>query len=138
MKRRDVIALLGTAAAWPLMARAQPADRMRRVGVFINYEAADPEAQVRVGALLQGMQEKGWSLGRNLRLDHRWGAGDSDHYRRQAAELVALAPDAILCSSGAIVAAFQRASRTVPIVFAGVVDPVGAGLVTSLARPGGN
>src|SRR5262245_61622966 len=128
MKRREFITLLGGAAtAWPLVAWAQPAERVRRVGVFINYEAADPEGQVRVGAVLQGMQEKGWSLGRNLRLDHRWGAGDSDHYRRFAAELVALAPDAILCSSGAIVAALQRVSRTVPVVFAGIIDPVGAG-----------
>ncbi len=139
MRRRDVITLLGGAAAgWPLAVRAQQSDRIRRIGVLTNLAADDPESQARVAAFLQGLQEFGWSVGRNVRIDYRWGAGDSDRTRRYAAELVALAPDVVLTSGATAVAPLLHASRSVPIVFAQVPDPVGAGFVTSLARPGGN
>jgi putative ABC transport system substrate-binding protein len=138
-KRRDFIALLGgAAAAWPLAARAQQGEKMRRISVLMNLAADDAEGQGRLAAFLQGLQEAGWSVGRNVRVDLRWGAGDPELYRSYAAELVALAPDVIL-GAGAIVAlALQRASRIIPIVFANTSDPVGSGLVASLARPGGN
>jgi putative ABC transport system substrate-binding protein len=139
VRRRDVITLLGGAAAgWPLAVRAQQSDRIRRIGVLTNLAADDPESQARVAAFLQGLQEFGWSVGRNVRIDYRWGAGDSDRTRRYAAELVALAPDVVLTSGATAVAPLLHASRSVPIVFAQVPDPVGAGFVTSLARPGGN
>jgi putative ABC transport system substrate-binding protein len=138
MKRREFISLLGgAAAAWPLPARAQQPDRMRRIGVLMNLAADDPEASVRFAAFLQGLQELGWAIGRNMSIDTRWGAGDIERYRRYAAELVALEPDVIL-AGGAATGPLQQATRKVPIVFAAVVDPVGAGLVASLARPGGN
>ncbi len=139
MKRRDVIALAGGAAvAWPLAVRAQQAERMRRIGVLMNLGADDAEGQARLAAFLQGLQEAGWAVGRNVRIDLRWGAGDADHFRKQAAELVALAPDVILASGIPAATPLLQATRTVPIVFAQVVDPVGAGLVASMARPGGN
>ncbi len=139
MRRRDFITLLGgTAAAWPLAARAQQPERMRRVGGLVNLSADDPEGQARVAAFLQGLQEAGWAVGRNVRIDIRWGAGDAERIRRNATELVALAPDVIFANTFPIVVALQQATRAVPIVFAGLIDPVGAGLVTSLARPGGN
>ena len=138
MKRREFITLLGGAAtAWPLAARAQQ-ERMRRVGVLMNLTADDPEASARVTALAQSLQQLGWTDGRNVRIDYRWGAVDTDHSRRYAAELVALAPDVILAAGSPAVAALQQAARTVPIVFLQVVDPVGAGFVDSLAQPGGN
>jgi putative ABC transport system substrate-binding protein len=137
MIRREFIAGLGSAAAWSMVARAQQPERMRRIGVFMNFASDDPEGQARVGAFLQGLQETGWSLGRNMRIDYRWGVGDADH-RRNAAELVALAPDAILASGTTAAAAVQRVSRTVPIVFATAVDPVGRGVIANLARPDGN
>jgi putative ABC transport system substrate-binding protein len=121
-----------------MAARAQQSERMRRIGVFMNFASDDPEGQARVGAFLQGLQETGWSLGRNMRIDYRWGVGDADLYRRNAAELVALAPDAILASGTTAAAAVQRVSRTVPIVFASAVDPVGRGVIANLARPDGN
>jgi ABC-type uncharacterized transport system substrate-binding protein len=139
MKRRDFIALLGgAAAAWPLAARAQQPGRMRRIGVLMNAGADDADGQARVIAFVQALQELGWTNGRNARIDIRWGAGDAERYRQYAAELLALAPDVILAPTSAVVAALQRATRTVPIVFVGVIDPVGAGFVASLARPGGN
>jgi putative ABC transport system substrate-binding protein len=139
MRRRDFITLLGgVAAAWPFTARAQQPDRMRRIGVFMNLAADDPEAKLFVEAFLQGLQQLGWTDGRNLRLDYRWGAGDADRYRRYAAELVPLAPDVILATTTSMVQAMQQASRTVPIVFVNLIDPVGGGVVASLARPGGN
>ena len=139
MKRREFITLLGgAAAAWPLAARAQQAERMRRIGVLMNLAADDAEGQGRVEAFLQGLQELGWTDGRNVRIDYRWAAGDTDRFRRYAEELLALAPDVILASASATVGALQQATRTVPIVFANVGDPVGAGFVDSLARPGGN
>jgi putative ABC transport system substrate-binding protein len=138
MKRREFITFLGGAAAWPLAARAQqqPA-RVQRIGVLINLAADDPETQARVGAFLQGLQEFGWSIGRNLRIESRFTA-DNTKLPGYAEELVALAPDVILATSGATVGALQQASRSVPIVFAGTADPVGSGFVDSLARPGGN
>jgi putative tryptophan/tyrosine transport system substrate-binding protein len=139
MRRREFITLLGgAAAAWPFAARAQQGQRVRRIGLLMNLTADDRESQVRVAAFLQGLQELGWTVGRNLRIDTRWGAGDLDRYRRYAAELVALAPDVVLTAGGAAVSAMQRATRDAPIVFVTVTDPVGGGLVASLARPGGN
>ena len=139
MRRREFISLLGGAAAvWPFAARAQQGERMRRIGVLMNFAADDPEAQSRNAAFLQGLSELGWTVGRNLRIDYRWGAGDPDRYRQYAAELLALAPDVILANSSAALASLLQATRTVPIVFTTVADPVGAGYVDSLARPGGN
>jgi len=138
MRRREFIAGVGSAAAWPVAVRAQPGDRVRRIGVLLNRESDDPEAQARNAAFLQGLQELGWTVGRNVRIDYRWGGGNADRHRGLAAELVALAPDVILAATGAVVGALQQVSRTVPIVFVGVIDPVGGGWVESLARPGGN
>jgi putative ABC transport system substrate-binding protein len=136
--RREFITLLGGAAAWPRAARAQQSERVRRIGVLMNATAEEPEAQSYVAAFQQGMQEFGWSVGRNLRIDLRWGGGDADLTRRYAAELAALSPDVMLAARGPVVSTMQRASRTLPIVFAQSIDPVGAGIVASLARPGGN
>jgi putative ABC transport system substrate-binding protein len=139
MKRREFITLLGGAVAWPQAARAQQAERMRRIGVLMAIAADDPQSQRRMTAFVQGLQELGWTDGRNIRIDTRWtGGGDTDRMRRQAAELVALTPDVILASGGSVVGALLEASRTTPIVFTLTVDPVGAGFVASLARPGGN
>ena len=138
MKRREFIMLIGGAAAWPLAARAQQPERMRRIGLLMNRAADNPEGQDRIVAFHQGLQELGWSVGRNVRIDTRWGEDNAERERKYAAELVALAPDVILASGTLSVAALQTVSRTLPIVFAGVTDPVGAGFVNSLARPGGN
>jgi len=136
--RREFITLLGgAAAAWPLAARAQ-SERMRRVGVLMNLAADDAEGQARVAAFLHQLQRLGWTEGRNLRIDYRWGAIDAERIHRDVADLVALAPDVLLASFIQGVAALQQVTRTVPIVFVTVVDPVGGGLVDSLARPGGN
>src|SRR5262249_20641199 len=137
--RRDFITLLGGAAAsWPLAARAQQPERVRRIGVLMNRAADNPEGQDRLAAFHQGLQELGWSVGRNVRIDTRWGEDDANRTRKYAAELVALAPDIVLASGTLSVAALQDISRTLPIVFAAVADPVGAGFVDSLARAGGN
>ena len=138
MKRRAFITLLGGAVAWPLAVRAQETQRVRRIGVLMNTSADDPEGQARIAAFHQGLQEWGWTLGRNARIDVRWGAVDADNSRRYAAELVALAPDVILASASAAMGALQQTTRTLPIVFVSIIDPVGAGFVESLARPGGN
>jgi putative tryptophan/tyrosine transport system substrate-binding protein len=139
LKRREFITLLGSAAAaWPLAARAQQHKRMRRIGILMNLAADDPQAQARVAAFLQGLQEAGWAVGRNVEIDIRWGDRDAERNRKNVAELVALKPDAVLGTTFPIVKALQEAAREVPIVFAGIIDPVGAGLVASLARPGGN
>ena len=139
MQRREFITLLGGAAvAWPRAARAEQADRMRRVGVLEARTADDREAQARLAAFLQGLQELGWTDGRNVRIDYRWAAADADRSRTYAAELVAVAPDVILAAGSLSVAALQQTSRTVPIVFVNIIDPVGAGFVARLARPGGN
>jgi len=136
--RREFITLLGGAAAWPLAARAQQADRVRRIGVLANSAADDPLGQARHGAFLQGLQQAGWTIGRNVQIETRWAAGDADRLRTNAAELVALKPDVILATGNAGAAPLLHATRTVPIVFVIVPDPVGAGFVDSLARPGGN
>jgi putative ABC transport system substrate-binding protein len=122
----------------PLGVRAQQRERIRRIGVLMNLASDDTEAQARLAAFHQGLQQLGWTVGRNLQIDYRWGAGDLDRFRKYAAELVALAPDVILSAGSPSVAALQRATRTVPIVFVTVVDPVSSGFVDSLARPGGN
>jgi putative tryptophan/tyrosine transport system substrate-binding protein len=139
LKRREFVTLLGgVAAAWPLAARAQQPERMRRIGVLINLAADDPEGQAREAAFLQGLQQLGWTDGRNLRIDIRRTLGDAERTRRYAAELVALAPDVILVTGSNALGPLLQATRTVPIVFVVVPDPVGAGFVDSLARPGGN
>jgi ABC-type uncharacterized transport system substrate-binding protein len=140
MRRREFVSLIGGAAvAWPLAAaQAQQLDRMRRIGVLIPLAAHDPESQARSAAFLRGLSESGWTVGRNVQIDFRWAAGDADNIRKYAAELVALAPDVILGAGIPIVTALLQATRTLPIVFAGVADPVGAGFVASLARPSGN
>jgi putative tryptophan/tyrosine transport system substrate-binding protein len=139
MKRREFITLIGGAAVpWPLAARAQQRKPMRRVGVLMPFAANDPQVQTRNAAFLQGLQQLGWTVGDNIQIDYRWSGGNEDDTRKYAAELVALAPDVIFTSGSAAVGPLQRATRTVPIVFAGVPDPVGAGFVDSLARPGGN
>jgi putative tryptophan/tyrosine transport system substrate-binding protein len=139
MRRREFITLLGAAAvAGPLAARAQQTERMRRVGVLNTLAADDPESPVRVAAFEQGLQQLGWRAGDNVRIDYRWGAGDADRIRRYAAELAALAPDVILTTGSSGAGPLLQATRTVPIVFVVVPDPVGAGFVDSLARPGGN
>jgi ABC-type uncharacterized transport system substrate-binding protein len=139
MRRREFITLLGgAAAAWPLAARAQQSDRMRRVGVLMSVAANDPEGQARLAAFLQGLQEFGWSVGRNVRIDIRWSAGNIEDIRKYATELVALASEIILASGGSVVGPLLQVTRTVPVVFTQTPDPVAAGFVASLARPGGN
>src|SRR5262245_27481794 len=138
MRRRQFITLLGGAAAWPLAARAQQGERMRRIGVLVNLASDDAEAQTRLAAFQQGLQQLGWSVGHNVKIDYRWGAGDADRIRKFAAELVALGPDVILSTGSPSVAPLQHATNTVPIVFVTVIDPVGSGFVDSLAQPGGN
>jgi putative ABC transport system substrate-binding protein len=138
VRRRDFITLLGGAAAWPFAVRAQQGERVRRIGVFMPLAADDPESLARVGAFLQELQALGWTDGRNVRIDYRWAAGDAERIRRYAGELAALAPDVILAAGGAVVPSLLQATRTVPIVFTQTPDPVGAGFVNSLARPGGN
>jgi putative ABC transport system substrate-binding protein len=135
MRRREFVALLATAVTWPLAAQAQ---RMRRIGVFMNYAEDTPQSQARLASFLEEMQELGWTAGRNVQIDYRWGVADSDRNRRNAAELVAFAPDVILASATAVTAALVQTTRTIPIVFVNVVDPVGAGFVQSMARPSGN
>ena len=131
MKRRDFITLLGGAAAWPLAARAQQRERMRRIGVLLNLGSDDQEGQTRNAAFLQALQELGWTVGRNIRIDYRWGAGNAELYRKHAADLVALAP-------ASTIGPVLQTTRTVPIVFVNVTDPVAGGFMESLARPGGN
>jgi len=138
MNRRAFIAFLGGAASWPLAARAQQPERTRRVGVLMGLAAGDPEGQARRAAFLEGLQQLGWTDGRNVRIDTRWGAGNAEEIRKYAAELVALTPDVILASGGSVVGPLLQVTRTVPIVFTQTPDPVGAGYVESLARPGGN
>ena len=139
MKRRTFITLLGGAAAWPLAARAQQqGERVKRIGLLMPLAADDPQSQRRVTALVQALQPLGWTDGRNVQIEMRWAAGDPDRFRRYAAELVALAPDVILAGAVSSMVVLQQATRTVPVVFVQVTDPVGAGFVASLARPGGN
>jgi putative ABC transport system substrate-binding protein len=139
VKRREFITLLGGAAVtWPAVARAQQRERMRHIGVLMNRAADNPEGQDRLAAFHQGLQELGWGVGRNVRIETRWSEDNADQTVKHAAELVALAPDIVLASGTLAVTALQHISRTLPIVFAAVADPVGAGIVDSLAHPGGN
>jgi putative tryptophan/tyrosine transport system substrate-binding protein len=138
MRRRQFIALIGGAAAWPLAAGAQQAEQMRRIGVLMNRAADDPDGQACVATFQQALQQLGWSDGGNVRIDTRWGANDVDRDRRYAAELAALAPDVVLAAGTLSVAALQHVTRSLQIVFVQVSDPVGAGLVDTLARPGGS
>jgi putative tryptophan/tyrosine transport system substrate-binding protein len=138
VRRRDFITLFGGAAALPLAARAQQRERMRRIGVLTPFAADDAEGHARLTAFAQGLQQLGWTVGQNIHIDYRWGDGKADTMRKYAAELVALAPEVILANSSAAVSPLLQATRTVPIVFTSVTDPVGGGLVASLARPGGN
>jgi ABC-type uncharacterized transport system substrate-binding protein len=139
IRRREFVVTLGSAAtAWPFAARAQQGERVRRVGVLMNLAPEDPESQRRVIAFVQGLQDLGWTDGRNVRIETRWGASDPERNRRYAAELVALAPDVILASGTPVLVALQRESRSIPIVFTAIVDPVGAGFAERLSRPGGN
>ena len=139
MRRRDFIKVIaGSAVAWPLAARAQHPERMRRIGVILGATADDAEFQAWFGAFLQGLQQSGWSIGQNVRIDTRWATANAAEIRRHAAELVALAPDVILAHGASTVGPLLQATRTVPIVFPVAGDPVGAGFVDSLARPGGN
>jgi putative ABC transport system substrate-binding protein len=137
VKRREFVALIGGAAAWPLAARAQQADRMRRIGVLMNT-TANAEQQTNLAAFLQGLQQLGWTDGRNVRIDTRWAGGDALEIRRHAGELAALAPDVILTTGTAGMGPLLQATHTIPIVFNNVADPVGAGFVDTLARPGRN
>ena len=138
MKRRDFIAGVAATAAVPLAARAQQRERMRLIGVLLPATADEAEMQARIAAFHQGLQQSGWTIGRNVRIDTRWATTDAAEIRRHAAELVALAPDVILAHAATTVGPLLQATRTVPVVFPAVVDPVGAGFVDSLARPGGN
>src|SRR5262249_13058542 len=135
-KRRKFITLLGGAAAWPLAARAQ--ERVRRIGLLMNFASDDAEGQARLTAFREGLRQLGWTEGGDVRIETRWGAGDPDRVRHYAVGLLALVPDVILANSSAALASLLQATRTVPIVFTTVADPVGAGYVDSLARPGGN
>src|SRR5215472_376749 len=138
IERRKFLATLGSAAACPLAARALQGKRMRRVGALMPYAANDPQVQTRNAAFLQGLQQLGWTVGNNVQIDYRWSAGNEDDTRKYAAELIALAPDVIFASGSAAVGPLRRATSNVPIVFVVTPDPVGAGFVDSLARPGGN
>jgi putative tryptophan/tyrosine transport system substrate-binding protein len=136
--RREVITLLGGAAAWPLAARAQQANRVRRIGVFMNKAADDAQGRLEVSAFEAALNERGWKVGGNVRIEYRWGAGDSSRYPALAAELVAQAPEVLMAVGGTAVGALQQATRELPIVFVGTTDPINRGLVASLSRPGGN
>ena len=138
LKRREFITLLGGAAVWPVAAAAQQRERMRRISVLMSLAADDAESSARIAAFHQGLEGFGWSVGRNLRIETRWGAGNGERMRQYAADLVALAPDAILAGASPATRGLKQATRTIPIVFANVTDPISAGFVESLARPGGN
>ena len=138
MRRRSFIQRIAAFAAWPLAARAQQRERMRRIGMLMTYSANDPQAQTRNAAFLQGLQQLGWTVGQNVQIDYRWSAGNLDDTRKDAANLVALAPDVIFAPGTAGLGPALQATRSIPIVFALVTDPVGSGFINSLARPGGN
>ena len=139
MKRRDFLYAVASAAlGWPLVSRAQQAEPMRRIGVLMPYAANDAQAQARNAAFLQELQQLGWTVGRNIQIDYRWSEGSADETRKNVAELIALAPDVIFTAASAGMGPLLQATHNVPIVFVIVTDPVGAGYVESLARPGGN
>ena len=138
MRRRAFITLLGGAAAWPLAAHAQQREQMRRIGVLMPFTADDAETQTRMGAFLQALALSGWTIGHNVRIDVRWAGFDPERMRQYATELVALTPDVILAHANSAVGALRQATRTVPIVFPIMGDPVATGYIDSMARPGGN
>jgi putative ABC transport system substrate-binding protein len=138
MRRREFIAGLGVAAAWPVVARAQQPERMRRIGMLTGLAADDQEAQARNATFLRALQELGWTVGRNIQMDYRWGPGNAELYRRHAADLVALMPDLIVTNGTTTVGPLLQTTSAIPVVFVDVIDPVGGGFVESLARPGGN
>jgi len=139
MRRREFITLIGGACiAWPIAARAQKSSSMRRIGVLMSTASDDSLSQAYSAAFAQGLQQLGWEIGSNIRIDYRWGSGDTERFRKYATELVGLSPDVILGTAASIVRALQEASRTIPIVFVTTIDPVGSGLVASLSHPGGN
>jgi putative ABC transport system substrate-binding protein len=138
MRRRDFLMLVGGMVPWPLGARAQQQERARHIGVLMNLARDDPEASARISAFVQRLSQLGWTEGRDLQIDYRWAAGEAERFGKYAGELVALAPDAVLASGNQSVAALHQTTRTLPVVFANVMDPVGSGFVSSLARPGGN
>src|SRR5579859_1755712 len=138
MRRRQIIGFVGAAALWPLAVRAQQGERMRRIGIIGGAAADNPDAQAQQMAFIQGLQKLGWIDGRNIRIESRWIGGDPAKARQYAAELIALGPDIILASGSSVLGPLLQASRTVPIVFTRVADPVGSGFVNSLSRPGGN
>jgi putative tryptophan/tyrosine transport system substrate-binding protein len=138
IRRRELIALGGAAVSWPLAARAQQAERMRRIGVLMPFSADDAESQTRMRAFLQTLALSGWTIGRNVRIDTHWATSDAAEIRKHAAELAALAPDVILAHGTSTVGPLLQATRTVPVVFPVISDPVAAGFIDSLARPGGN
>src|SRR5512133_2223020 len=137
MRRRAFITLLGSAAAWPVVARAQQGERMRRIGVLMSFAAGDPESRLRIAAFENGLRERGWVEGRNLRIEYRW-ADNANVLRSHAMELASMAPDLILANSTPVMTALKEQARTAPIVFVQVTEPVAQGFVQSLARPGGN
>jgi putative ABC transport system substrate-binding protein len=137
-RRRQFLTLVGCAAAWPLAARAQQAELMRLIGVLMAYAESDPEGQAWVAAFREALQKLGWAEGRNIRIDTRWATPDVDAMQRLAKELVALQPDLILSQSTPTTAALLQHTRTIPIIFANIADPVGSGFVASFSRPGGN
>ena len=138
MRRREFITFLGSTAVWPLAARAQQPERIRRIGVLTSVAADYPYGRVRIAAFMQGLQQLGWTVGRNVQIEYRWAAGSADDLRKYARELVALAPEVIFAAGGTTLGSLLQATRAVPIVFAIVPDPVGSGFVDSLPRPGGN
>ena len=138
MRRREFIILVGGSIGWPVAVDAKQANPVRRIGVLMSTAADDAFGQACGAAFAQGLQQLGWEIGSNIRMEYRWGAGDTERFRKYAMELVALSPDVILATAASIVGALQQASRTIPIVFVTTIDPVGSGLVTSLAHPGGN
>ena len=139
MRRREFLSVLGAAAAWPIVARAQQTDGLRRIGVLMGYAESDPDAQAKLAAFREGLQKLGWAEDRNIRMDTRWPIpGDKESMQRLAKELVALQPDLILSHITLTTAALLQQTRTIPIIFATVTDPVGSGFVASFPRPGGN
>jgi putative ABC transport system substrate-binding protein len=138
IRRREFIAGIGSAAVWPVTARGQQPNRVRQVGMLVGAAADDPQAQALIVAFRQGMEERGWREGRNLQIDYRWAGADAERIKSYAAELVSARPDVIFANTSPSVAALRQATRTIPIVFVGIGDPVGQGFVASLGRPGGN
>jgi putative ABC transport system substrate-binding protein len=138
MKRREFIAGLGGAVTWPVVGRAQPGERTRRIGLVVSGASDDPVTQVRVAIFMQGLQEAGWVIGRNVQVDTRYGAGDDERLRAMAGQLLGLSPDLIVAAGGPSLRALRATNRTTPVVFISVIDPVGRGFVASLSRPGGN